>query len=55
LGDIAEKGERVDLMPGGPLGAEGTLRRAGDDRPVIAAMGIIDWWNDGRQSSFVKS
>lgn len=53
--DIAAKGEHADLMPGGPLGAEGILRRVGENRTVVAAMGIIDWWNHGRQAALVST
>ncbi|HET6733512.1 hypothetical protein [Mycobacterium sp.] len=53
LWQIADRAERADVydMPGIPLGAEGVLRRVGDNREVVTAMGSIDWWRDGREST----
>lgn len=49
--EIAPHGERPHLSIVGPLGAEGTFRRVGDKRRIIAYMGTIDWWKDGREFS----
>ncbi|MFN8628600.1 MAG: hypothetical protein U0587_21855 [Candidatus Binatia bacterium] len=46
---IAPNGERANVESGGLLGAEGIFGRLGDERPVVAAMGTIDWWRDGRE------
>jgi len=51
---IEPKGERAITRPGGLVGAEGVLRRAGDTREVRAAMGTIDWWLDGRAAAIIK-
>jgi hypothetical protein len=45
---IDPKGERADVQSNGMIGAEGTLTRLGETRRVVAAMGTIDWWCDGR-------
>lgn len=51
---IEPKGERAATRAAGIIGAEGVLRRAGDTRPAIAAMGTIDWWLDGRAAAVTK-
>lgn len=45
---IEPKGERAATRSQGIVGAEGILRREGDTRRAVAAMGTIDWWLDGR-------
>jgi hypothetical protein len=45
---IDPKGERADVQSTGIIGAEGVLTRVGETRRVVAAMGTIDWWRDGR-------
>jgi hypothetical protein len=51
----APDGERAATVGGGIVGAEGVLRRAGDDRRVVRAMGTLDWWLDGRAAHLVTS
>lgn len=51
---IELKGERAATRASGIIGAEGILRRAGDARKVVAAMGTIDWWLDGRAAAISK-
>lgn len=51
---IEPNGERAATRASGIVGAEGVLRRAGDTRKAIAAMGTIDWWLDGRGASVVR-
>ena len=50
---ITPHGERPEVMPGGmgPLGAEGIFSRVGEKRKVVASMGTIDWWKDGREET----
>ena len=49
--EIAPGGERPHLSPVAPIGAEGLFRRVGDTRAIVASMGTIDWWKDGRERS----
>jgi len=51
---IEPKGERAATRGQGIIGAEGILRREGDTRRTIAAMGTIDWWIDGRGDTVRK-
>jgi len=45
---IDPQGERPVLMPGIPIGADGTCQRDGDRRRVCYSLGNTDWWTDGR-------
>lgn len=46
--EIDPRGERARTIPGSPLGADGTFRRAGERRRVLRSLGNSDWWDDGR-------
>lgn len=52
--EIAPNGERAATRSSGIVGAEGILRREGDTRRAVAAMGTIDWWLDGRGDGIVR-
>jgi hypothetical protein len=51
----APDGERAPTVGGGHVGGEGILRRAGERRRVVRAMGTIDWWLDGRGAHLNKN
>jgi hypothetical protein len=51
--EIDPQGERPPLLPGALIGADGTVRRDGDDRVVRHSMGNSDWWIDGRSDAIV--
>ena len=53
---IAPDGQRAKSDTSGALlivGAEGVLTRVGEKRPVVRAMGTIDWWLDGRADAII--
>jgi hypothetical protein len=52
---IDPKGERADVQSNGMIGAEGVLKREGETRRVVAAMGTIDWWRDGRAAAVPRA
>lgn len=51
---IDPQGERPLMMPGTPLGADGTCLRDGDQRRVRCSLGNSDWWTDGRAAAHIR-
>jgi hypothetical protein len=51
---IDPQGERPMMMPGIPIGADGTCQRDGDLRTVRYSLGNSDWWTDGRAAPIVR-
>ncbi|BBZ38843.1 hypothetical protein [Mycobacterium conspicuum] len=51
---IDPQGERPVLMPGVPIGADGTCQRDDDQRMVRYSLGNSDWWTDGRAQPIIS-
>jgi hypothetical protein len=50
---IDAQGERPIVLPGVPIGADGTCQQDGDSRRVRYSLGNSDWWTDGRANPIV--
>jgi hypothetical protein len=55
LWEAARDGERAPTVGGGIVGGEGILKRVGETRRVVRAMGTIDWWLDGRGARLLEA
>ena len=53
--EATRDGERAPTVGGGHVGGEGVLKRKGETRRVVRALGTIDWWLDGRADGISTS